>query len=40
MTMQSAAMGWGHLPLAGENGAMSRADDDAERSDGEKWRHE
>jgi hypothetical protein len=32
-TMQSAAMRWGHLPLAGESGADDRAGDDAERSD-------
>jgi hypothetical protein len=32
-TMQSAAMRWGHLPLAGESGAITPAGDDAERRD-------
>ena len=37
-TMQSEAMRWGYLPLAGESGAHERADDDAERSDEEAMR--
>jgi hypothetical protein len=37
-TMQSAAMRWGHLPLAGESGAHDCAGDDAERSDEEERR--
>jgi hypothetical protein len=35
-TIYKAAMGWGHLPLAGANGAYDRDGDDAERSDEER----